>query len=206
MIRLFVAVPLPEDVRGSLAGITAGVPGARWTPVENLHLTLRFIGEVPEPDFHDIAEALSTIEGAPFSIRIKGVGQFGDRRRAKMLWAGIEPAEQVQLLRNRVENRLTRLGLEPEGRKYMPHITLARLKDSPVDRVGRYLFDNGRFETPFFEVARFALFSSHLGQAGGVNRPAQAPASATRSTSSTGAGSARGSSSPTTGEVRGTDM
>lgn len=169
MIRLFVAIPLPEEVRDALAGIAAGVPGARWTASENLHLTLRFIGEVPEPEFRDIAEALSRVDGAPFWLRVKGVGQFGDRRRAKMLWAGIEPTAEVQLLRNRVENRLTRLGLTPEGRKFMPHVTLARLKDTPVDWVGRFLSDHGRFETPPFEVSRFALFSSHLGQAGAIH-------------------------------------
>jgi len=169
MIRLFVAIPLPEEVRRALAGIAAGVPGARWTPLENLHLTLRFIGEVPEPDFHDIAEALSGIAGAPFRIRLKGVGQFGDRRRAKVLWAGVEPGAEAQLLRNRIENRLIRLGLEPERRKFIPHITLARLKDTPVDWVARFLFDNGRFETPSFEVSSFVLFSSHLGQAGAIH-------------------------------------
>lgn len=169
MIRLFVAIPLPLEVRRSLAGIAAGVPGARWTPVENLHLTLRFIGDVPEPDFHDIAEALSEVSGTPFWIHLKGVGQFGDRRRAKVLWAGVEPVAEVQLLRKRIENRLTRLGLSPEGRKFIPHVTLARLKASPVDRVGRFLFDNGRFATPPFEVSGFALFSSHLGQAGAIH-------------------------------------
>jgi len=169
MIRLFVAVPLPLQVRQSLARISTGVPGARWTQPDNLHLTLRFIGEVREPKAHDIAEALSLVEGRPFQVRVRGVGQFGDRKRARVLWAGVEPQAEVQLLHTRIENKLKRIGLAPEGRKFQAHVTLARLKGASIDRVGRFLFDHAGFETPPFEVSGFSLFSSHLGQAGAIH-------------------------------------
>lgn len=169
MLRLFVAIPLPAPVRRALTGISTGVPGARWTQPDNLHLTLRFIGEVPEPEARDIADVLSLVDGRPFAARLKGVGQFGDRKRAHVLWAGVEAGPELQLLRGRIENRLARVGVDPEGRKFTPHVTLARLKSTPLDWVGRYIFDNGRFETPSFEVSEFALFSSHLGQAGAIH-------------------------------------
>jgi 2'-5' RNA ligase len=156
-------------VRQALTSISTGVPGARWTQPDNLHLTLRFIGEVPEPDFRDIAEVLSLVDGRPFTLRLKGVGQFGDRRRAHVLWAGVEAGPELQRLRNRVENRLKLAGLPPEGRKFTPHVTLARLKSTPLDWVGRYIAEHGRFATPPFEASAFALFSSHLGQAGAIH-------------------------------------
>ena len=148
MIRLFVAVPLPAVLRQSLVAISTGVPGARWTQPDNLHLTLRFIGEVAEPDFHDIAEVLSFVDGRPFQVRVRGVGQFGDRKRARVLWAGVEPNDELQRLRTRIDNLLGRVGIEPEGRKFTPHVTLARLKGAPMDRVGRSLCDYGGFEAP----------------------------------------------------------
>lgn len=169
MIRLFVAVPLPAQVRQSLAAISSGVPGARWTQPDNLHLTLRFIGEVAEPDAYDIAEALSLVDGRPFQVGLRGVGQFGDRRRARVLWAGVEPQAEVQSLYGRIENKLKRVGLAPDGRKFQPHVTLARLKAAPTDRVGRFLCGNAGFETMPFEVSGFCLFSSHLGQAGAIH-------------------------------------
>lgn len=169
MVRLFVALELPDELRARLAALEAGVQGARWVAPENLHLTLRFIGEVPEPEFQPIAEALAAVAGAPFQLGLKGVGQFGDRRRARVLWAGVAPADPVQRLRSGVESRLQRAGLAPEGRKFKPHVTLARLRDTPLDAVGNFLVDHGRFESPPFEVSSFALFSSHLGQAGAIH-------------------------------------
>lgn len=162
MLRLFVAVTLPEAARASLAALQAGVPGARWTPAENLHLTLRFIGELDEPDFADAMAALAEVEAPAFELRLAGVGQFGDRRRAHVLWAGVRPSEPLTLLRGRVEAALARAGLPREERKFAPHVTLARLRDAPPERVGAFLAGHGLFQGPAFPVTSFELYSSRL--------------------------------------------
>ena len=162
MIRLFVALALPQPVRARLLMLQAGVPGAKWSPEENLHLTLRFIGEVDEPAFADIAEALGEVEAPGFTLQLAGVGQFGDRKRAHALWAGVKPSEALTLLRGRVETALSRAGVPRDDRKYLPHVTLARLKDAKADRVGGFLAEHGLFESPPFAVSSFALFSSQL--------------------------------------------
>ncbi|MDP6708847.1 MAG: RNA 2',3'-cyclic phosphodiesterase [Alphaproteobacteria bacterium] len=171
MIRLFVAIPLPEAVRSQLMSLCAGVRGARWSPQENMHLTLRFIGEVEEPELADIAGALSMVGGSAFPLVLKGVGQFGDRRRARVLWAGVAASEALLRLQRRTESQLQRAGIAPEGRRYSPHVTLARLNNVGLDRVAPFLVEHGRFETLPFEVDRFVLYSSHLGQAGAIHTP-----------------------------------
>ncbi len=166
MIRLFVAVDLPEDVRGRLAGLCAGLPGARWVEPGNLHLTLRFIGEVAEPQFPEIDSALSAVRSPAFALALDGVGCFGDRRRARALWAGVRPCEGLSALRSKTESALVGAGLEPETRKFHPHVTLARLKDTRAERLAGYLEAHGAFLTGEFPVGAFALYSSRLGRGG----------------------------------------
>ena len=162
MYRLFVAIDLPPDVAAQLQGLCCGVPGARWVQPEQMHLTLRFIGEVDGGIFQDIKEGLAGIKAAPFSLQVKGLGFFPPRKTPRVLWAGIFPVEEVSTLRNRIENRLVGMGLEPEGRKYSPHITLARLHDTPLARLGRFLAGNNLFATEPFLVSEFHLYSSEL--------------------------------------------
>ena len=170
MIRLFVALPLPEVAQASLAGLGAGIKGARWNPAENLHLTLRFIGDVEEPQCDDIAELLPLIEGARFILRIRGLGHFGDRRRARVLWAGTEANQAMNHLQARIEGLLCRAGVAPEGRKFSPHITLARLKGVSPSELAPYLHAHEGFWLPDVEIDRFNLYSSHLGHAGAIHR------------------------------------
>ena len=162
MYRLFVAIDLPPEVVAQLQGLCCGVPGARWVQPEQMHLTLRFIGEVDGGIFRDIKEGLAGIKAAPFSLQVKGLGFFPPRKTPRVLWAGISPVEEVNTLRNRIENRLIGMGLEPEGRKYSPHITLARLHDTPPARLGRFLAGNSLFATEPFLVSEFHLYSSEL--------------------------------------------
>jgi 2'-5' RNA ligase len=162
MIRLFVALSPPPAVRARLLALQGGVPGAKWAQEDNLHLTLRFIGEVDEPAFADIAEALGEVEAPAFTLQLAGVGQFGDRKRAYALWAGVRASEPLALLRGRIETALSRAGVPRDDRKFLPHVTLARLKDAKADRVAAFLAEHGLFESRPFEVASFALFSSQL--------------------------------------------
>lgn len=162
MYRLFAAIDLPPDIAAQLQGLCCGVPGARWVQPEQMHLTLRFIGEVDGGIFRDIKEGLAGIKAVPFSLQVKGLGFFPPRKAPRVLWAGISPVEEVSTLRNRIENRLVGMGLEPEGRKYSPHITLARLHDTPPARLGRFLAGNSLFATEPFLVSEFHLYSSEL--------------------------------------------
>ena len=168
-MRLFVAIPLPADVRQALALICNGVPGARWTPVENLHLTLRFIGAVDGGQFHDIATALGAVDGAGFAMQLATVDRFGERGRARVLWVGVRPNARLADLQARIERAVRRAGLAVEHRKFHAHVTLARLSGGSSDRVERYLIDHGLYQSRSFPVTDFVLFQSSLGQTGAIH-------------------------------------
>ncbi len=170
MIRLFVALELPETARARLAALAGGVPGARWTPPENMHLTLRFVGEVPEPAFADVAGALARVRVPGFDLAVEGVGHFARGRSPTMLWAGVARDAALDRLQARVEAAVAAAGLPAEGRKFTPHVTLARLKDSPRGRVQEFLATHGLLRLAPFAVESFALFSSHLGHGGALYR------------------------------------
>lgn len=169
-MRLFVGIDLPDQVKRELAGICAGVPGARWVAPERMHLTLRFIGAVDGAGFRDLGEALGGIEGEPFDLHVKGVGQFGQGKRVRQLWAGIEENERLAKLQRRVEAAVAEVGVEPERRRFHPHVTLARLRDTPVERVGGFLANHAMFACAPFAVESFVLFSSFLSHSGAIYR------------------------------------
>ena len=163
MPRLFVAIDFPEAVNRRLAAMCSGVRGARWLPVEQFHLTLRFIGEVDNGAFADIADGLSDVACAPFFLTLRGVGHFPTRGPPRVLWAGVDAVGELMRLQGQIESRLRRLGLDAEGRKFAPHVTLARLKGVRLERLGDYLAFHGGFVTPAIHVAGFQLYSSILG-------------------------------------------
>ena len=167
MIRLFVAIELPEAVRSRLVALQGGVPGARWMTDDQLHLTLRFIGEVDENVAHDIDDALLTIRAPAFELELSGVGEFGGNN-SRALWAGVRANGALVHLQKKVETALQRIGLEPETRKFSPHVTLARLRASPREKVMQFLSHYSLFSSGPFRVDRFVLFSSHQGSGGSV--------------------------------------
>jgi 2'-5' RNA ligase len=169
MIRLFTAIELPESVRTRLTLLQGGVPGARWSPVENLHLTLRFIGEVNEATANDIDDVLSAIRSPAFDLTLRGTGEFGGRD-PHALWIGVAPNEALTRLAAKIESALQRMGLEAETRKYTPHVTLARLRDAPIAKVREFLGAHGPFDSGPFPVRRFALYSSHPSSNGSLYR------------------------------------
>ncbi|HVP85301.1 MAG TPA: RNA 2',3'-cyclic phosphodiesterase [Rhizomicrobium sp.] len=170
MIRLFVAIDLPDTVADSLARLQAGVPGARWQTREQLHLTLRFIGEVDQRDAASIDEMLASIDAPRFSLELKSVGEFGGKN-PRALWAGVVTNESLSFLQRKIESVLQRLGLPPEERKYRPHITLARLRGTPPGAVMDFLADHGLYASGPFEARAFTLFSSHLSPNGSIYTP-----------------------------------
>ena len=165
MHRLFVAIRPPEQVRDLLIDAMDDSPALRWVGDEQLHLTLRFIGEVERPRANDIAAALQDLRSPRFELRVSGVGKF-ERRSGGALWAGVEPKEPVAVLAAKVERTLQRVGLEPEHRTFSPHITLARWNRGRAEAVEGFLRQNSNLRSEPFPVDRFILFESHLSRHG----------------------------------------
>lgn len=162
MIRLFVGLALPEEHRRQLSLMSHGIEGARWVAPENLHITLRFIGEVDEDVAEELAQALDGVRAEPFALSIEGLGTFGHPPHA--VWAGVEDlsAGRLAALQASIESTMVRQGLEPEHRKFTPHVTLARFRKVNMARVARFLEGSGDLKLPPFEVGGFSVFRSHL--------------------------------------------
>ena len=162
MHRLFVALSLPEIVADALTTLQYGVDGARWRPEENFHLTLAFIGETDRHGFDDAVDALSQIDAPAFDLCLSGIGFFCDRK-PRALWAGTKPCDGLVHLQSKVETALRRAGFELERRKFVPHVTLAYLKNVPQPVAAQYSAEHGLFSCGPFPVDAFHLYSSALG-------------------------------------------
>jgi 2'-5' RNA ligase len=165
MYRLFVAIRPPEPIRDLLIDAMDDSADFRWQADEQLHLTLRFIGEVERPVAEDLAAALSRIRADPFPLRIAGTGRF-EQRSAGALWAGAEPKQSVAALAAKIEHACVACGLEPEHRAFHPHITLARWKGRRSREVGEFLDHTRGLSSEPFDVAEFILFESRLSRHG----------------------------------------
>jgi 2'-5' RNA ligase len=165
MHRLFVGIRPPGDIRDLLIDAMADSPELRWVGDEQLHLTLRFIGEVERPLADDIALALSRIRSEPFELRVTGVGIF-EQRSGGALWAGVQPKEPVAALAAKVERACINAGLEPERRAFHPHITLARFNRASAEAAQAFLERNRALASSPFAVADFILFESRLSRHG----------------------------------------
>lgn len=165
MHRLFVAIRPPRPLREALAAAMGDVDGARWQGDDQLHLTLRFVGEVERPLAEDVAAALGAVRGPAFSLTLGAPGQFDRRGRLDALWVGAGPADTLRALHRKIDHALVRAGLPPERRAYLPHITVARF--------GRTVGDPAPFATCAAAlngmsagITDFGLFESHLGPDG----------------------------------------
>ena len=166
MPRLFTGLEIPPMLAQSLAMMRGGLPGARWIDPENYHLTLRFIGDIDDALAREIAGVLGRVHRRPFELRLDGLTSFGGRKPRAVV-AVVTPVAPLMELQAEHDRMLQRLGLEPEGRKYTPHVTLARLRDSSSHQVADYLAARGHFRSMSFEVSRFVLFSSRASTGGG---------------------------------------
>jgi RNA 2',3'-cyclic 3'-phosphodiesterase len=167
MHRLFVAIRLPRPVRERLLALMGGVSGARWQTEEQLHLTLRFIGEVDRHLAGDVHAALGAVHQPRFRIALSGLGTFERRGQPETVWAGVAPHEPLKALHKKVDQAVLRVGVAPDRRAYLPHVTLARLKRSsgPVhDLIGT----SGGLAGPAFEIDNFCLYESRLTPEGAV--------------------------------------
>jgi len=168
VIRLFVALALPEGHRQQLSRLCHGVRDARWVVQENLHLTLRFIGEVEEPRLPEIAKALGRVKFEQFQLTLSGIGHFQNGRRIRSLWAGTKQCDALVQLQNRIDSALRHADVPPAGRRFTPHVTLARLKNGAAHQVGSWIEANALFRADPFPVDRFILFESYLSHTGAI--------------------------------------
>ena len=169
MMRLFVAIALPDSVADGLVMLQGGIPGARWSTREQLHLTLRYIGEVDGRDAAAIDDALAAIRSPGFALELKGVGEFGGKN-PRALWTGVRDDVAVSHLQRKVESAIQRAGRPPEERKFSPHVSLARLRGAPRDRVITFLSAHALYASGPFAVNAFLLYSSTLTPHGSLYR------------------------------------
>ena len=164
MYRLFVAIRPPLVLREALRARMGGIANARWQTDEQLHLTLRFIGEVDRHQGEDIAAALGHVHHPPVTLTLDRIGRFDRKGRIDTLWVGISPAEPLQALHHKIDRALVRAGLPPEARAYLPHVTIARFGR---DAGGIDAFVEGpALPALSADVAEFCLFESTLGHEG----------------------------------------
>lgn len=166
MHRLFVAIRPPARVREELLGMMQGVRAARWQDQDQLHLTLRFIGEVDRHQAEDVAAALGSIHHPRFTIALNGIGSF-ERRGKGVLWAGVTPHDEFKKLHNKVDQACLGVGVPPDTRAYLPHITIGKLGRStgPIDAL---MQASGGFHGNPFEVDAFLLYESDLTPSGPI--------------------------------------
>lgn len=171
-MRLFVALPIPGMVAQHLMLLQGGVPGARWQAREQLHLTLRFIGEVDGGDARALDDALAGIDAPAFDLQLHGTGQFGNKQ-PHALWAAVRPNPMLDHLQHKVDNAIRRVGQPQDAHKFTPHVTLARLRHPDIDKVREWLTEHALSTSSEFSVDAFCLYSSKLTSDGSVYRVEQ---------------------------------
>ncbi|MBL8644377.1 MAG: RNA 2',3'-cyclic phosphodiesterase [Rhodospirillaceae bacterium] len=171
MIRLFVGLSVPEDIAEELADLADNMPGARWIEPQNMHVTLRFIGEVSETVAEDIHHELARVTSKPFAYEGLGLETFGQGFKAHALIMRVSLTPELEILQGRVESAVARTGQPREARKFKPHITLARLKDSNPDRVQQFIAAHNLFRAGPVGVDHFILYESKMGKSGSAYFP-----------------------------------
>lgn len=162
MYRLFVAVDIPPEVKEELYRFSCGLPGARWVADDQFHLTLHFIGEVDGAVFRDIRDQLKDVRGDAVEMRLSGIGLFSSRKTPKVLWVGVQKNDALEMLRNRIGSALRKAGVQVERRKFAPHITLARLRNAPEEKLARFVAAHNLYSSRKFGIEDFKLYSSVL--------------------------------------------
>ena len=167
MLRLFVGIAFPPELKLHLSLLCSGIAGARWIDPGNFHLTLRFIGEVGEDIAADLDEALLRLKARRFTLSLAGVGVFGGDK-LRTLWVGVEREPALATLQSKIEQALIRTGLPPEPRKYAPHVTLARLREPKHSDLQHFLAANAQFRAAPLAVETFSLIASYPTKSGSV--------------------------------------
>ncbi len=170
-MRLFVAIELPDDLKRALEWLRTDIPGARWVPAEQIHLTLAFLGEVEEEIVGRLTFELARIQSPSFMLRFTGVGCFPNRHRPRVLWIGLHPEPRLNDLAAKVNEIVQACGIPLEKRPFSPHITLARFKLPESGETGNFLDQHQKTDLPHLSVQEFTLFQSKLTSQGAVHTP-----------------------------------
>ena len=168
MLRLFVGIDFPPELKLRLSLLSSGIPGAKWVDPGNFHLTLRFIGETGEAVAADIDDALTRLQARRFILQLAGTGVFGGVDKPHSLWVGVERSAELVALRDKIEQALVRVGLPPETRKFSPHVTLARLHKPVLGKLSGFLAAHAQFRAEPLPVEGFSLIASFQTKAGSV--------------------------------------
>lgn len=166
MIRLFVGLELPEDIKEHIYTLRGGVPNAHWIKKENLHLDLRFIGEVEEPMAADIHASLSRIRAPAFGLAFTEIGIFSTGNDPRDLWTGVSNYTELDILRNKIDKAVSFCGVPPDRHKFHAHVRIAKLKGTSMVDAQEYIAHNNLFHTKDYTVEYFTLFSTHHHQNG----------------------------------------
>lgn len=170
MARIFIAIELPDEIKETLSSFCCDLPGIRWVPRDQIHLTLRFLGDVQPKEMTRLKEALAAIAFVPFPLAVQGVGHFPPHGHPRVLWIGLEESRPLLELQLRVETVATGIGIAPEERRFSPHITIARIKDNASAAVALFEAKHRPLSFPPFTVNEFFLFSSVLSPKGATHR------------------------------------
>ncbi len=168
MLRLFVGIGFPPELKLQLSLLRSAIPGARWVDPGNFHLTLRFIGETDGAVAADIDDGLARLRARRFTLQLAGTGVFGGGDKPRSLWVGVERRPELVALRDKIEQALVRVGLAPEPRKFSPHVTLARLHNPALDKLSGFLAAHAQFRADPLPVEGFSLIASFQTKAGSV--------------------------------------
>jgi len=170
-VRLFIAIELPTGLKNELDRLRTDIPGARWVPTEQLHLTLAFLGEVAEDTAGRLTTQLAEIRAASFTLSFSGIGCFPDRQRPRVVWIGVKPEPNLLKLAAAVQQSALSSGISLEERPFSPHLTLARLKLPAAAELRAFIDRQSRITLKPFSVREFTLFQSRLTQQGAVHTP-----------------------------------
>ncbi len=172
MPRLFIALPVPDEITELLITMQSGVPDARWVPAENFHVTLCFAGEVHGALMRDLEEELADVAGPPFPVQVLGVEQFSSGKQPKALVARVEKSERLDWLQQKVSTVARNCGIEVEHRKFRPHVTLARFsaRAETGHHIAKFMASHSCFQAGPWIADHFALYSSRLRPDGAVYR------------------------------------
>ncbi|MCC6572352.1 MAG: RNA 2',3'-cyclic phosphodiesterase [Planctomycetes bacterium] len=178
MPRMFIAIEPTGAVKTALAALRLDMPGCKWTPLEQIHLTLRFLGDVSPGAAKALQYSLANIRVAPFELLVRGVGTFpgfGSRQHPRVLWAGVAPAAGLEQLWREINAAANQLKLEGDesARGFAPHLTIARLKGKPAPQLAGLIRRNEHFTAPVMAAREFVLFESELRREGAVHRPVE---------------------------------
>ncbi len=165
MPRLFAALEIPKDVAQSLSLLRGGLQGARWIDVENYHLTLRFIGDVDQRTADDVLDAFDHVTKQEFELQLNGIDIFGSKK-PRALYANITASDTLNSLQASIDNQCRRIGILPDGRKFTPHVTLARLRHTNSYALSDYLHARSNFKSNTFKVEEFVVMSSKNSRGG----------------------------------------